>query len=524
MKPVPLNKPNLLKAGIVLIACIHAITSSAQISPVTLQQALEREIIENHLTLNNASKVKDFYKSYHYNTAWIGHESFRNQLFEYLKRSDELGLKKEDYHFSIIGSVCNGNKQLQTAADSIDAEFIFTDAALHFFSEAAYGSHPPDLGFNGLSYSPSCLNIPYLLSAALSINKFDSFLSTVECKSPEYQYLKGYLNVMSKLAVDRKTTVAITSNKIETGNRPLIQKLRDLQLVDSTEKDLTERELKVKVTAAQRLFSLPEDRVLTAALIREMNVPVEHRIADLQRALNTARWLRCIREQSPHVILVNIPSASLVVYAGYNTVLQSKIIVGKASTRTPVFATKVDEVVMYPYWMVPKSIATKELLPHIKRNINYLNTNGFQVVNLQGKVMNPASINWQALHAGNFPYILRQSTGCDNSLGIVKLNFYSPFGVYLHDTPTKSLFKSNRRFYSHGCMRVEKAMQLAHLLLKDNTIAVDTIEEKGCLRNQKPIPVAVTEKMPLFVLYNTAWVDSTGAVQFYPDIYKKFAH
>ena len=172
--------------------------------------------------------------------------------------------------------------------------------------------------------------------------------------------------------------------------------------------------------------------MLTAALIREMNVPLEHRIADLKRALNTVRWLRCIREQSPHVILVNIPSASLFVYAGNNTILQSKVIVGRASTRTPAFATKVDEVVMYPYWMVPKSIATKELLPHIKRNINYLNTNGFQVVNLQGKVINPASINWQALHAGNFPYILRQSTGCDNSLGIVKINFYSPFGVYLH--------------------------------------------------------------------------------------------
>ena len=523
MKPFHLNR-SLLQPAILILSCLQAMICYAQISAVTIQQELEKEITTRQLNLNEPLKVREFYRFYHYKTAWVSHQSFRHQLYEYLKAADEIGLMKEDYHFDFILSVCSGEKHLSTAVDSLDAEFIFTDAAIHFFNDAAYGSHPPELRFNGLDYSPSCLNISYLLSAALSLNELNSFLSFVECRSPEYQFIKHYLNVVNKLAIGGKTTGPIRSNVIEVGNVPLITKLHHLQLVDSIDKDFSEKELKEMVIAAQRLFALPEDGRLTATLIRELNMSLEYRISELRSALNTVRWLRCIREQSPHVILVNIPSASLIVYEGDKTVLQSRIIVGKPSTRTPVFAAKLDEVVMYPYWMVPKSIATKELLPHIKRDINYLNANGFQVVNLQGKVMRPASINWQALHTGYFPYILRQSTGCDNSLGIVKLNFYNPFGVYLHDTPGKALFKSNRRFFSHGCMRVEKAMQLAHLLLKGNTIAVDTIEEKGCLRNQKPIAVAVSEKMPLFVLYNTVWVDSSGAVKFYPDVYSKRKH
>ena len=103
--------------------------------------------------------------------------------------------------------------------------------------------------------------------------------------------------------------------------------------------------------------------------------------------------------------------------------------------------------------------------------------------------MDPYSINWKALSRTNFPYLIRQSTGCDNALGLLKLNFNNPFSVYLHDTNSRNLFKNNRRFYSHGCMRMEKPMELGHLVLKNNPTAIDTLEQKGCLRNQSPITV-----------------------------------
>jgi murein L,D-transpeptidase YcbB/YkuD len=105
---------------------------------------------------------------------------------------------------------------------------------------------------------------------------------------------------------------------------------------------------------------------------------------------------------------------------------------------------------------------------------------------------------------------------------LLKLNFYNPFGVYLHDTPKKGLFELNRRYFSHGCMRMEKPMEIGHLVLKNNMQAIDTLEQKGCLRNQSPITVTADEQIPVIVWYNPAGIDSTGRVLFFEDVYKKF--
>jgi len=136
--------------------------------------------------------------------------------------------------------------------------------------------------------------------------------------------------------------------------------------------------------------------------------------------------------------------------------------------------------------------------------------------------MNPYSINWHALSRSNFPYLIRQSTGCDNALGLLKLNFYNPFGVYLHDTPNKNLFLLNKRFFSHGCMRMEKPMEIGHLVLKNNHIAIDTLTQKACLKNQSPIRVKADENMPVIVWYNPAGIDTAGRIIYYEDIYEKF--
>jgi L,D-transpeptidase YcbB len=505
---------------------LNAMMLFAQINPVTLEQQLEKELQRNLLHFVYPAKVSQFYKSYQYNIAWINRPVLQRQLLNHLEYAQEAGLNKEDYRFSFLLSVCNGDRKLVATTDSLQADFMFTDAAIHFLHELAFGSDPPELGYNGLNSSPSCLNIPSLLASALLSDQFHSILQSVECKSTLYLALKVQYNKFRKMISDSvyKPGGIINSKKPEVANSQLMEKFYYLNLIASPDKEITQKDLLTKIKDAQRLFSLPADGVLTASLIRELNVSLSYRMEELRKAMNTARWIYCISLASPHVILVNIPSASLFVYKVDRSILYSKVIVGKPSTRTPLFASQVTEIVMYPYWMVPKSIATKELLPHIKKNISYLNENAFQVVNEQGRIVNPSSVNWQALSTGYFPYILRQSTGCDNSLGIVKLNFYSPYGVYLHDTPTKNLFNSNRRFFSHGCIRVEKAIALARLLMNQNTITIDTLEEKGCLRNQKPVPIAVSEKMPVLVLYNTAWPDSTGTVRFYPDVYNRFSY
>jgi murein L,D-transpeptidase YcbB/YkuD len=198
------------------------------------------------------------------------------------------------------------------------------------------------------------------------------------------------------------------------------------------------------------------------------------------------------------------------------------MIVGKKTTATPTLASTVKEVILYPYWHVPYKIATRELLPRIKRNPAYIDAGNYQVLNRSGQIVNHRAVNWRSYSTSYFPFIIRQSTGCDNSLGLLKLNFNNPFAVYLHDTPSKNLFMLNKRFFSHGCMRMERPMELGHLVLRHNAVAIDTLEQKGCLKNQAPVHVTADVEMPVVVWYNPAGIDASGHIVYYEDIYGKF--
>jgi murein L,D-transpeptidase YcbB/YkuD len=142
-----------------------------------------------------------------------------------------------------------------------------------------------------------------------------------------------------------------------------------------------------------------------------------------------------------------------------------------------------------------------------------------QVVNRQGNVINPHSINWSQYNASNFPYGFRQATGCDNSLGVIKFNLTDPFDVYLHDTNNDKLFATANRYYSHGCIRVEKAIELGNALLQNK---IDSNYLAACYSNQQPMPVALDNPVPVFVIYSTAHAGKDGTVQYAKDVYSLF--
>jgi murein L,D-transpeptidase YcbB/YkuD len=274
-----------------------------------------------------------------------------------------------------------------------------------------------------------------------------------------------------------------------------------------------------KVKSAQSFFSLVNDGFIGSATLSALNVSLSQRREEIKTALNYIRWSEGLKEHNA-LAIVNIPSANLYVYDGSTLLLSSRIIAGKRTTPTPLLSSMITEVIIYPYWHVPFKIATRELLPAIKRNVAYLESNNFQVLNSQGKVVDPYSINWRSLSTSYFPYQLRQSTGCDNSLGLLKFNFYNPFSVYLHDTPGKKLFQSSRRFFSHGCMRLEKPIEFALILMKEKREDIERLT-KECLQNQTPKAVAIARPMQLVVLYSTAWYNEKGEVRFYEDIYQR---
>ncbi|MBO9638132.1 MAG: L,D-transpeptidase family protein [Siphonobacter aquaeclarae] len=237
-------------------------------------------------------------------------------------------------------------------------------------------------------------------------------------------------------------------------------------------------------------------------------------LAALKIALNEYRWLN--RFPGPLKIVVNIPSAQLEVRnAAGKVLLRSRVIAGKKSTPTPVFSAPVTQVITYPYWNVPASITRKELLPKLRNNPGLLNEMGMQVIDKNGRVVDPASIDWQK----PFSYRLRQSTGCDNSLGVMKFQLKSPFDIYLHDTNNRAAFSGKNRFLSHGCVRVEKPVELANAVLGKQVFKPSFLT--SCPANPVSGSYAVSPEVPVFFVYRTLDVTETGDLVFYEDIYEK---
>jgi len=237
-------------------------------------------------------------------------------------------------------------------------------------------------------------------------------------------------------------------------------------------------------------------------------------IARLSVALNTLRWVHHFHFS--RVIVANIPSATLRYYAADTLNLHMRIVAGQPSKRTPRFAGWVDGLILYPYWNIPRHIATHELLPVFRKAPELASFMEIQVLDSDGRRVDPASVPWAHYTAADFPYTLRQAPGCQNALGVLKFNISSPFDVYMHDTNIKKAFGSGWRFLSHGCIRLEKPFLLGEILMDHR---LDTVMLNSCLRNQLPVHLDLRPRVPVFVLYNTVQAYPDGTVRWFKDIY-----
>jgi murein L,D-transpeptidase YcbB/YkuD len=198
-------------------------------------------------------------------------------------------------------------------------------------------------------------------------------------------------------------------------------------------------------------------------------------------------------------------------------------VVGQPFRETPVFKAMIDNVVVNPTWTVPPGILAKDILPTLRRNDrSILARKRLSVIDRNGNKLNPAAIDFSRYTAANFPFMLRQDAGPDNALGAVKINFPNPHLVYLHDTPSKSLFNETVRTFSSGCIRTERPLELAELLLADparwNRAALDAAVAAGDTRT-----VRLAKKVPVLIIYWTADRDDDGGVVFKPDPYSRDA-
>lgn len=256
--------------------------------------------------------------------------------------------------------------------------------------------------------------------------------------------------------------------------------------------------LKKAVESYQQKHGTKPDGVVGPVVLEELNIPVEERIKTIVVNMERCRWLSPDIADAKEYIGVNIPSYRMRYVRDGKIALESDVVVGKEANKTVVFSGMMSYLVFSPYWNIPKSIIAKEIKPGMDADKDYLEKHNME---------------W---NDGN----IRQKPGKDNSLGLVKFMFPNSNNIYLHDTPAKSLFSKEDRALSHGCVRVQKARELAELILKDdknwNADKIDTAMNAG-----KEQSYSLKRKIPVYIAYFTATADENGKVNFYNDVYKK---
>ncbi|MBN8825248.1 MULTISPECIES: L,D-transpeptidase family protein [unclassified Spirosoma] len=237
----------------------------------------------------------------------------------------------------------------------------------------------------------------------------------------------------------------------------------------------------------------------------------------IRQTLNFYRYVN--RFNPDQFVVVNIPAGELNVFnQSGKRLLPMQVIAGKPDRRTPCMTTYIQDIIAYPYWNVPQNIALDEIVPHVKRDVAYLYNQNFQVLDERNREVDPEEVDWDGITETNFPYRIRQASGCENSLGLLKFDLANPLAIYLHDTNSRDLFKlTSDRWRSHGCVRVQKPVELANLILGQQTFDEDFINK--CLIDQKPRVLKIPKPFPVFITYNLADVDATGKLRFYKDVY-----
>jgi murein L,D-transpeptidase YcbB/YkuD len=231
-----------------------------------------------------------------------------------------------------------------------------------------------------------------------------------------------------------------------------------------------------------------------------MNIPVTQRIEQILINVNRMMWVPDITNE--RIIEVNIPEFMLNVYEGASKAFDMKVVVGKEGTNTTMFTGDLTQLVFSPYWNVPQSIVRDEIMPKLKDDPNYLSKHHMEIVKKNDSLP-----------------VIRQVPGKDNPLGKVKFLFPNSYDIFFHDTPAKELFEKDKRAYSHGCIRLENAKQLATYLLKDDASWTTEKIDKAMNSSNEQF-VKLKKSIPVVITYFTAWVDENGQLNFRDDVYK----
>jgi murein L,D-transpeptidase YcbB/YkuD len=504
-------------------------SSSEQIIENRVEAGFDNNpVFAQNIVLFSQVEISKFYSNRNFHLAW-GDKKNREDLISSLEASYEEGLLPEDYHLDRINSLIGKSSYKNLSeVDLVDLDLLMTDAMILYASHLISGKVDQsklrtewDLNINEGPKNPDSL-----LTVILSQHQIKQTLESFKPKSSFYDALKLRLKEYRELAKkggwnkipDGETLKKGMTDKRIVDVRKYLSITKDLPANADLDNPLFDEELELAVKKFQFRHNLTEDGAIGKGTLAQMNMSVEDRVDMMRLNLERTRWV--LHHPESDFLIVNIAGFNIKRIQNRKVVYKSRVIVGKNHKESPIFKNTVEYIVFNPTWTLPYSIATHETLPRLKKDPGYLAAKNMEIMDRNGKILDPSSIDFNKYSTGNFPFIIRQKAGPHNALGQVKFIFPNKYSVYLHDTPVRSLFNREDRAFSHGCIRLEDKWELAMGLLDEPDVwNMDKINK--ILASGKTTRVNLKTPIDIYILYWTAGVDRDNNLYFERDVYNR---
>ena len=529
-------KNRLIKTFLILVILSPLIYSLSFAQKELANEIIEEKVDElwttGKLNIGNANIASKhwlpaLYERNGFQLLWQNPQNVKDLISD-LGSIAEDGLNPEDYHLSqllVFKLRLDGNKSPDPSM-LVDYDILLTDSLVRLCYHLQFGKVDPeslDPAWN-MSRQVRNKNPVAAIEKRLKTASLAEGLKNIRPKIENYQWLKSVLKKYLEIreAGGWETVPEGTTLKLGMTDQRISQLRQRLAVSgdfvgEVTDADFFDEDLMAAVIRFQNKHRLEADGVVGKNTYAALNIPVKQRIDQIRVNLERARWV--FHKLPPDFIAVDIAGFRVYDMDGINIDWSSRVQVGKPFRKTPVFRSEIKYIVFNPTWTVPPTILRKDILPKIKKNPDYLRKMKISVIDRKGRAVDPKSVNWSK-YSKNVPYTLRQEPGPHNALGRMKFIFPNKYFIYLHDTPSRSLFGRKERAFSSGCIRVDKDIELAELLLNDpaqwnRQSILKLLETNETLRVDLPKPKTV------MLVYLTVSVDENGNYIFKKDIYER---
>lgn len=501
----------------------------------------QAELVVGSWRLGLEADTIRFYREREFRPAWIdegGVLPVAQDLVAFLGEISREGLEPAEYHLECILTGLELARVFQAYEAGSDAgglarlDVLLTNSFLRLATHLSVGRFNPMKVYASEWQAPKHAPDPVVvLNDALAAGEVRQALHPLRPADEGYDKLAYAMARYRQLAAGGGWPSLPAGADVAPGQEdprlPLLRRilvtLGDLDVNQVSREVFLEEGTAAALRRFQQRHGLPATGVLNQETVQEINVPARQRADQIELNLERRRWTP--REPGSLHILVDVTDYSLVVKDGGQEAMRMAVVVGTAFRRTPVFSSMLTHIEFAPYWTVPPTIFKEDKWPLIQADVNFLARHNYEIVtrSVKGRrVIDPATIDWSKVTVNNFPGLLRQKPGPWNPLGRVKFLFENSYAVYLHDTPSKELFLQDQRSFSSGCIRLERAEDLAvYLLTSQAGWSREKIVE--AMGGEAPRTVWLRRPVPVHILYRTAWVDDAGRLQFRRDIYQRDA-